>query len=62
MPQHESDRGFSGQKVQESGTYACEGGAVQTFNVGDEFSRHPQSGKRVVWEKTSSDKKLGDAH
>jgi hypothetical protein len=62
MPTHESSKGFTGQKVQEMGTYATEGGAVQTYMVGDRFGTHPQSGKRVVWEKTSSDKKLGDAH
>jgi hypothetical protein len=62
MSRGDSNRGFTGQKVQETGNYLCEGGAVQSYNVGDEFAPHPQSGKRVVWEKAGIEKKLGDAH
>lgn len=62
MPQRDSDKGFSEQKVQESGTYMAEGGAVQTYMVGQKFGRHPDSGKRVVWQKARDEKKLGDRH
>lgn len=62
MPQRDSDKGFSDQKVQESGTYVTEGGAVQSYVVGQEFGRHPQSGKRVVWERTTQQHTYGDAH
>jgi hypothetical protein len=62
MTQHDSRKGFTGQKVQESGLYETEGGAVHSYVVGQLFGSHPQSGKRVVWERTGEKKSPGDAH
>lgn len=63
MSNEDSTRGFSDQKVQDSGTYITEGGHLQTYVASDTFMRLPDSGnKRVVWTKTTDDKRLGDRH
>jgi hypothetical protein len=44
--------GHTGAKVEEAGTYSCEGGDTWTYVRGDLFRECPSSGKSTVWHKT----------
>jgi len=61
MSQDHRRRGHTGQKVEEAGTYRCEGGSIWTYVRGDVFRECPSNGDSTVWEKTKEPDHPGDS-
>lgn len=56
MSSQHGPRGHTGHKVEEAGTYRCEGGDTWSYVPGDLFRECPSTGRPTVWHKTEEPK------
>lgn len=52
MSDDQRPRGYTGQRVEEAGTYECEDRSTWSYVPGDLFRKCPATGGETVWEKT----------